>query len=428
MKKDVIAILFGAALVLSPIAPARGEDAFAKKILELQPDADTNGDGVLSSAEEAAHTQTILNKFPRLDRDGDGVLSEAEKQTLLRIVTAREKRKSSPGKPAVVIPTTDKWKTVGLQQANTMGAGEAAIPESGKFRVFVLMGQSNMHGTGRTNELKAPYTEKHDRIRVWANGRWEYFVPSQRFGPGVSFAHQLAAFWPQDTIGIIKVSSGGTGIRGFEKNWSAERASLAFDEKKGSLYRDLMNAVAEAKQISKPEFCGFFWKQGAADGTKKVLANEYYDTFKQLVSDLRTDLETPELPVFVPSYMNDEDLLKAIMSNLGEEDLEKVKHPAGKVLEKKGELLESALAFLNGANFSKLKKIGGKRAYMVAVIAAQNRAGRDIPNVTTIYPGQLPKGADGIHFSAEGYITLGKFTASAVEEVFKGQEERIKNE
>ena len=269
-----------------PSRQPRGEDAFAKKILELQPDADTNGDGVLSSAEEAAHTQTILNKFPRLDRDGDGVLSEAEKQTLLRIVTAREKRKSSPGEPSVVIPTTDKWKTSACSK-RTRWAGEAAIPEGGKFRVFVLMGQSNMHGTGRANELKPPYTEKHDRIRVWANGRWEYFVPSQRFGPGVSFAHQLAAFWPEDTIGIIKVSSGGTGIRGFEKNWSSERASLTFDEKKGSLYKDLMNAVAEAKRISKPEFCGFFWKQGAADGTKKVLANEYYDTFQQLVSDLR---------------------------------------------------------------------------------------------------------------------------------------------
>jgi hypothetical protein len=35
-----------------------------------------------------------------------------------------------------------------------------------------LMGQSNMHGTGRANELKPPYTEKHDRIRIWANGRF----------------------------------------------------------------------------------------------------------------------------------------------------------------------------------------------------------------------------------------------------------------
>lgn len=162
-----------------------------------------------------------------------------------------------------------QWQTVGLRQANTMGGGQASIPKSGKLRVFVLMGQSNMQGAGRARELQPPYTQKHERIRIWANGRWEYMVPTQRFGPEVSFAHQLDTFWPSDTIGIIKVCSGGTGIRGFEKNWSADRARLTFDHKKGSLYKDLMNAVAEAKRISNPEFCGFFWKQAAADGTQK---------------------------------------------------------------------------------------------------------------------------------------------------------------
>ena len=31
------------------------------------------------------------------------------------------------------------WNTTGLQQANTMGGAQAAIPKSGKFRVFVLI-------------------------------------------------------------------------------------------------------------------------------------------------------------------------------------------------------------------------------------------------------------------------------------------------
>ena len=65
-----------------------------------------------------------------------------------------------------------KWKTRGFQQANTMGGGEAAIPKSGKFRVFVLMGQSNMTGAARAKELKPPYNQKHDRIRIWATSGW----------------------------------------------------------------------------------------------------------------------------------------------------------------------------------------------------------------------------------------------------------------
>ena len=316
-----------------------------------------------------------------------------------------------------------KWNSTGLQQANTMGGGEAAISKSGKFRVFVLMGQSNMTGAARAADLEAPYTETHDRIRIWANGRWEYFVPSVRFGPGVSMARQLAAFWPNDTIGIIKVASGGTGIRGFEKNWSFERANLTFDGKKGSLYKDLMNAVAEAKRVSKPEFCGFVWKQGAADGTKKVLANEYYDTFKQMISDVRKDLGAPDLPVFVPSYMNDEDMLEAVRRILSEEELHKIRSPAGEPPVKDADLLAAVLAHLNEASPSKLRKAFGKRPYIAAVIAAQNRAGRELKNVATIYPGDLPRiGGGNNHINAEGQITLGKITASAVEEFYKSNE------
>lgn len=334
------------------------------------------------------------------------------------------------GKPAANVPNDSaqkrdrgsKWKTTGLQQANSMGGGAAAIPKRGKFRVFVLMGQSNMTGAARANKLKPPYTEKHDRIRIWANGRWEYFVPSVRFGPGVSLARQLAAFWPDDTIGIIKVASGGTGIRGFEKNWSFERANLTFDGKKGSLYKDLINAVAEAQRISKPEFCGFVWKQGAADGTRKVLGTEYFDTFKQLISDVRKDLGAPDLPVFVPSYMDDEHLLKAVLRILSDEELRTIRNPAGKPPVKNEKLLEAVLTHLNEASPARLRKPFGKRPYIAAVIAAQNRAGRELLNVTTIYPGDLPRiGGGNNHINADGQIQLGKITASAVEDFYQAK-------
>jgi len=326
------------------------------------------------------------------------------------------KLKSLPSKEEA---ETLKWNTTGFKQANTMGGGEASISKSGKFRVFVLMGQSNMQGAGRANELKAPYTEKHDRIRIWANGRWEYFVPSQRFGPGVSFAHQLAEFWPEDQIGIIKVAVGGTGICGFEKDWSYDRAQLTFDGKKGPLYQDLENAIAEAKRISQPEFCGFFWKQGGADGTKKELAIAYYDRLNQLISDLRTDLGTPDLPVFIPSYATDEELLKVVLSNMSDEDLHEAKKMGGEASENDEDLLQAIVSYINAQDLAEAKKLGGKRPYIASVLMAQNRAGREIPMVTTLYPGRLPIGNDGTHYSSEGYIMLGKITATAVEEYYK---------
>ena len=314
---------------------------------------------------------------------------------------------------------TVNWNTIGLQQANSMGGGKASIPKKGKFRVFILMGQSNMSGAGKVKDLKAPYTKKHERIRIWANGQWEYFVPTQRHGPGVSFAHQLAAYWPDDTIGIIKVASGGTGICGFEKDWSYERAQLTFDGRKGSLYKDLMNAVTEAKRISNPEFYGFFWKQGASDATKKVLADAYYERFEQLIADIRIDLNAPELPVFIPSYMSDEGLLKILQSKLGKEAAENIKKSASKSPENDTETLELLYSCLekNGT----LKGFG-KRAYFVKVLMEQNRAGREMPNVTTLYPGELPKISKvNQHYNSEGYVILGKKTAAAVENYYKNK-------
>ena len=380
----------------------------------------------------------MLKRFPKADTDKDGNLTKQEAQQFLK----SRQRKGRPAAAAQPTQSTDavqdkgkaiveapsvgtgevaaKWKTTGLQQANSMGGGEAAISKSGKFRVFVLMGQSNMAGSGRATELKPPYTEKHERIRIWANGRWEYFVPSNRFGPGMSFAHQLADFWPDDTIGIIKVSCGATGISAFEKNWTFERDQRSKDGAKGSMYRDLMNAVAEAKRISDPEFCGFVWKQGAADG-RRGLAEEYYDNFKQLVSDLSADLGVTDLPTFVPSYATDKELLKGVLSRIEKEDALEAKKSAGEGSEKTSDMLEAVLSYIDANGlFATKSPVVKKQRYLAEVIAAQNRAGRDMPNVTTIYPGELPK--EGVHYNSEGYVLLGKFTATAVEEFYRAKE------
>ena len=322
--------------------------------------------------------------------------------------------------PQFVRSEVSNWNTIGLSQANTMGAGEAPISKKGKLRVFVLMGQSNMKGAGRAKNLKAPYTETHERIRIWANGRWEYFVPTKQHGPGVSFAHQLAEFWPNDTIGIIKVAVGGTGISAFAKDWSFERAELTYDGKKGPLYQDLMNAVAEARRISNPEFCGVFWKQAAADGTKKELAAAYDKSLETLISDLRADLDAPDLPVFIPSYMADKQLLDQMISAVGKEVAAKAEAAASNAPKSDVERLE--------ALYSYLERTGGlkafnKRAYIIQVIMVQNRAGREMPNVTTLYPGDLPRiGGGNAHYNSEGYVLLGKKTADAVEAFYRDKE------
>ena len=235
-------------------------------------------------------------------------------------------------------------------------------------------------------------------------------------------AHQLADLWPDDTVGIMKISDGGTGVRAFEKNWSFERAQRTFDGEKGSFYEDLMNAVAEAKRISAPEFYGFVWKQGGADGTKKDLANEYFDTFNQLVSDLRADVGVPDLPVFVPSRWNEGELRELVLSLMNDEEVVEAKKRANEPPENDEELLSVLVSHLEDNPSPEARKRLNRRPHFLTVILAQNTAGRAIPNVTTVHHGTLPVMDDGIHFNAEGQIKLGKITATAIEEFYSARE------
>ena len=62
-----------------------------KQILKIKPEADRNGDGLLSNAEKAAMKKMIMKRYPRSDSNGDGDLSEKELEVVVRIATARAK-------------------------------------------------------------------------------------------------------------------------------------------------------------------------------------------------------------------------------------------------------------------------------------------------------------------------------------------------
>ena len=88
---------FIAMISLLGFTTAISNDDFAKKILNSQPQADRDGDGVLSESEQAAVVQQILKRYPQVDRDGDGKLSDSEKQNLIRM-SANRTKKSRPGR------------------------------------------------------------------------------------------------------------------------------------------------------------------------------------------------------------------------------------------------------------------------------------------------------------------------------------------
>ena len=94
---------------LLAFSAVNANDAIKKKVLELYPQADRNGDGVLSDSEEAALNRLALKRHPQADKDGDGVLSDSEKQTLLRRL-AKTMQKSGTGDSSPAKPTTGNSK------------------------------------------------------------------------------------------------------------------------------------------------------------------------------------------------------------------------------------------------------------------------------------------------------------------------------
>lgn len=180
-----------------------------------------------------------------------------------------------------------------------------------------------------------------------------------------------------------------------------------------------MNAVAEAKRISNPEFCGFVWKQASADG-KKGLAEEYYDNFTQLVSDLRADLGVADLPTFIPNYYKDEEILAMMLSLIGKEQRREARKLAAQASARDADALEAVQSYIDDNGLLETAKpMVKKQRYVATVVSAQNRAGRELPNIVTLFPGKLPIQEGGVHYSSEGYLMLGKATASAIEEYYK---------
>ena len=91
MKTNARNFAFFPALFLMGALMLNADDTNKEQILKLFPQADTNGDGVISDSEEEAVFQKALKRFPNADKNQDGVLSEAEKRIILRQIAKRAK-------------------------------------------------------------------------------------------------------------------------------------------------------------------------------------------------------------------------------------------------------------------------------------------------------------------------------------------------
>ena len=120
-RNNIVPILYALLGMLHLVAlPSEAKEDINQRTLKLQPKADTDGDGVLSDAEEEVLIRRVLKRHPNADKNGDGTLSDAEKLRLLERGEARRKQKTDAGRSSVSSPMTNNSTASGLIKAKAL--------------------------------------------------------------------------------------------------------------------------------------------------------------------------------------------------------------------------------------------------------------------------------------------------------------------
>lgn len=173
-------------------------------------------------------------------------------------------------------------------------ADELKLPAKEKLHLFLLAGQSNMAGRGKTDA-----TSKQTDPRIIAldkQGQWKIATdplhwdkPAAGTGIGRPFAAIIAAKSPGVTIGLIPTACGGSPINTWQpgKFW---------DQTKSHPWDD---SIAAAKKAMKDgTLKAILWHQGEADATPGK-STTYGSDLEKLIQRFRTELDAPDLPFII---------------------------------------------------------------------------------------------------------------------------------
>lgn len=162
------------------------------------------------------------------------------------------------------------------------------LPAKNDFRIFLLIGQSNMAGRGKPREEQ----DKTPHPRVFVFNKEQAWVPAVDplhfdkpaavgVGLGTTFAKTIAESEGL-TIGLVPAAFGGSPIADWARG--------------GKHY---VPAVARTKAALKDgTLAGILWHQGESDSTPEK-APLYQAKLDELVRNLREDLDAPSVPFIV---------------------------------------------------------------------------------------------------------------------------------
>jgi lysophospholipase L1-like esterase len=210
-------------------------------------------------------------------------------------IIAREIYKTLTGRDAAVAAPAEQ-ALAGLAPRSTPAPSETspAKPQE-ELPVFVLAGQSNMQGLGRTYELPGPLRLADPKVLIFDNNArtWKPYQPHPKgFGPELMFGREMAKAMGKP-IGMIKYSGSGSDLF---MTWNPAGP-------KENLYYKLVALVQQAKKTRPIRIMGMCWMQGERDSRGERLAVKYAENLDRLVTRSRADFGAEAMP-FVLGRVN----------------------------------------------------------------------------------------------------------------------------
>jgi len=168
--------------------------------------------------------------------------------------------------------------------ATTIQAQDAKVPsDKSGFHIFVLMGQSNMAGSGEP--VLPEYVRLDSRVLIigddlkWTASKINF---GSALSPGQVFARHYAELHPGITVGLIQGARPARGIKELAKGGKDRDGTPNYDK--------LIATVKEAMKVGTIK--GILWHQGETDCRDAG----YVEKLKSLASDVRTDIGDQDVP------------------------------------------------------------------------------------------------------------------------------------
>ena len=150
-------------------------------------------------------------------------------------------------------------------------AEDVKLPEKSKFKLVLLIGQSNMAGRGFVEEAdKVPHPRvvMLDKNNKWVPAVDPVHYDKRRAGVGLcrTFANMLAEDNHDCVIGLIPAACGGSSLI----HW---KPGVYFKPTKSNPYDDAVNRAKHAMQQG--TLTAILFHQGEADGKRAKVYHQY---------------------------------------------------------------------------------------------------------------------------------------------------------